>query len=83
MNARGAVEAALFSASSPLRVRDIADRTGLSDAKVREMLKVLQEEYDERESAIRISKIGPDFVMRLRDEYLSSLSLFLCSHVLL
>ena len=70
MNARGAVEAALFSASSPLRVRDIADRTGLSDAKVREMLKILQEEYDERGSAIRISKIGPDFVMRLRDEYL-------------
>ena len=70
MNARGAVEAALLCASCPLRVRDIADRTGLSDAKVREMLKILQEEYDERGSAIRISKIGPDFVMRLRDEYL-------------
>ena len=69
MDAKGAVEAALFSASHPLRVRDIAERTNLSDSTVREMLKKLKAEYDERGSAIRVSKIGPDFVMRLRDEY--------------
>ena len=69
MNSKGAEEAALFSASHPLRVRDIADRTNLSDATVRTMLKELKAEYDERGSAMRISKIGPDYVMRLRDEY--------------
>lgn len=69
MDSKGAVEAALFSASRPLRVRDIAERTGLSDASVRDALKKLKQEYDERGSAIRISKIGPEIVMRLRDEY--------------
>lgn len=69
MDPKCAVEAALFSASRPLRVRDIAERTGLEDTQVREALKSLKQEYDDRGSAIRISKIGSEIVMRLRDEY--------------
>ena len=70
VNAKGAVEAALFSSSNPLRVRDIAERTGLSDEKVREMLERLHDEYERRNSAMKISKIGSDYVMMLRDEYI-------------
>lgn len=70
MNPKGAVEAALFSASSPLRVRDIAERTGLDDDKVKELLERLHDDYERRNSAMKISKIGADYVMMLRDEYL-------------
>lgn len=52
-----------------MRVRDIADKTGLSDSTVRAALKELDAEYDARGSAIMIAKIGPDFRMQLRDEY--------------
>lgn len=69
MSSKGAVEAALFSAAQPFRVRDIAEKTGLSDEAVRSALKVLIAEYDDRESAIRINKIGSEYRMQLREEY--------------
>lgn len=70
MNAKGAVEAALFSASGPLRVKDIAERTGLEEEKVKTLLERLADEYERRSSAIKVSKIGSDYVMMLRDEYM-------------
>ncbi len=69
MESKGAVEAALFSSAQPLRVKDISDRTGLSETAVRAALKDLVSEYDERGSAIKIAKIGPNFCMQLREEY--------------
>lgn len=69
MDSKGAVEAALFAASEGLRVRDIAERTGLSDSTVRSALKDLSEEYDERNSAIEVVKINSEYLMQLRKEY--------------
>jgi len=69
LESKGAVEAALFAASGGLRVRDIAELTGLSDSTVRSSLKELAAEYEERGSAIRILKIGPEYLMQLREEY--------------
>lgn len=69
MDPKGAVEAALFSASAPLRVRDIAERTGLDDDKVRGLLERLHDDYERRNSAIKISKVGAEYVMMLREEY--------------
>ncbi|MCL2510158.1 MAG: SMC-Scp complex subunit ScpB [Methanomassiliicoccaceae archaeon] len=69
MDEKGAVEAALFSSSEKIGVPDIADRTGLSEGKIRQALKDLRKEYDDRESAIMIAKIGNEYKMMLRTEY--------------
>lgn len=69
MNEKGAVEAALFSSAEKLRVSDIAERTGLPEANIRHALKDLRQEYDERDSAMMIAKIGNEYCMMLRTEY--------------
>ena len=69
MNEKGAVEAALFSSSENLRISDIAEKTGLSEEDVRYALKDLRKEYEDRDSAIMIAKIGSEFRMMLRTEY--------------
>lgn len=69
MDDKGAVEAALFSSAGNLRVTDISERTGLSESDVRYALKDLRQEYDERDSAMMIAKIGSEYRMMLRPEY--------------
>jgi segregation and condensation protein B len=69
VNEKGAVEAALFSSSENLRISDIAEKTGLSEEDVRYALKDLRKEYEDRDSAIMIAKIGSEFRMMLRTEY--------------
>ncbi len=69
MDARGAVEAALFTSSHPMPVREIAERTSLSEEKVKDVLQDLSRVYDMVNSAIRIAKIGNDYAMALREEY--------------
>jgi segregation and condensation protein B len=66
---KGAVEAALFSSAEKINVAGIAERTGLSEEKIRHALKDLRKEYDDRNSAIMIAKIGNEFKMMLRAEY--------------
>ena len=69
MDEKGAVEAALFSSAEKVGVSDIADRTGLSEDKIRTALRDLRKEYDDRGSAIMIAKIGNEYKMMLRTEY--------------
>jgi len=69
VNEKGAVEAALFSSSENLRISDIAEKTGLSEEDVRYVLRDLRKEYEDRDSAIMIAKIGNEFRMMLRTEY--------------
>lgn len=69
MDAKGAVEAALYSSSENLRITDIAERTGFSEEEIRTALMDLRREYDDRESAIVIAKIGTEYRMMLRSEY--------------
>jgi len=66
---KGAVEAALFSSAEKVSVSDIADKTGLSEEKIRTSLRDLRKEYDDRGSAIMIAKIGNEYKMMLRTEY--------------
>jgi len=63
------VEAALFSAGRPLRVSEIAQVTDISADIVRKAVKTLMIEYGSRETAMEIAKVGPKYVMQLRDEY--------------
>ena len=69
MNEKGAVEAALFSSAEKISVPDIAERTGLSEEKIRHALRDLRKEYDDRDSAIMIAKIGNEYKMMLRTDY--------------
>jgi len=63
------VEAALFSAGRPLRVSEIAHVTDISAETVRKAVKSLIEEYGSRETAMEIAKVGPKYVMQLKDDY--------------
>ncbi|MBO4797178.1 MAG: SMC-Scp complex subunit ScpB [Candidatus Methanomethylophilaceae archaeon] len=69
MNPKSAVEAALFSASGNLRISEIAEKTGFSDEEVRTAIIDLRREYDSRDSAIMIAKLGGEYRMMLRTEY--------------
>lgn len=69
MDAKGAVEAALFASADNLKISDIAERTGIPEEEVRTALMDLRRDYDGRNSAIVIAKIGTEFRMMLRSEY--------------
>jgi len=69
VNVKAAVEAALFSSSENLRVSEIAAKTNLPVEEVRTAVMDLRREYDERDSAIQIAKIGTEYRMMLRPEY--------------
>jgi len=69
VDARGAVEAALFASAKGLRVIDIANQTGLTEEAVRAALKTLSIEYERMGSAIKIAKIDAEYAFQLREEY--------------
>ncbi len=69
MDVKGAVEAALFSSPENLRISQIAERIGFPEEEVRTALMDLRKDYDDRDSAIVIAKIGTEFRMMLRSEY--------------
>jgi len=69
MNKKSEVEAALFSASEPITAKDIGDKIDMPDIQVRELIKELIKEYDSRDSAIQITKVGNEYRMQLREEY--------------
>ena len=68
MKVKAAVEAALFSAADNLRISDIAEKTGIPEEEVRTAILDLRREYDERDSAIMVAKIGGEYRMMLRTE---------------
>ncbi len=69
MDSKGAVEAALYSASDKLSISAIAEKTGIPVEEVRSAIMDLRREYEERDSAIQIAKIGTEYRMMLRPEY--------------
>lgn len=69
MGVKGAVEAALFSSPEAMGISAIAEKTGFPEEEVRTALLDLRRDYDDRDSAIAIAKIGSEFRMMLRSEY--------------
>ncbi|MCL2318349.1 MAG: SMC-Scp complex subunit ScpB [Methanomassiliicoccaceae archaeon] len=69
MKGKGAVEAALFSSPEKMSPAAIAERAGIPEDDVKVALRDLRKEYDERESAIMIAKIGNEYKMMLRAEF--------------
>lgn len=76
MDVKGAVEAALFASADNLKLSDIAERTGFPEEEVRTAMMDLRREYEERDSAIVISKIGSEFRMMLRPEFNDYIGMF-------
>ena len=76
MDTKGAVEAALFASSENLKISDIAAKTGIPVEEVRTALMDLRKEYDGRDSAIQIAKIGTEYRMMLRPEYSECIGTF-------
>ena len=76
MDPKGAVEAALFSASENLSVSDIAEKTGIPVEEVRTAVMDLRREYEARDSAIQIARIGTEYRMMLRPEFSECTSTF-------
>lgn len=63
------VEAVLFSSSQPVKVSDMEVQTQLDGAVIRKALKKLQQEYDQRGSAIEVAKTGLGFSLIVREQY--------------
>ncbi len=63
------VEAVLFSSDRPLRVGEIAKIGNLKSEEVSKAMRRLRKEYEERDGAIEIARIGNKYVMQLRREY--------------
>ncbi len=65
------VEAVLFSSDRPLRVGEIAKVAGLTSQDVSKAMRKLREEYEKRNGAIEIARIGNKYVMQLRQDYVN------------
>ncbi|PTD93761.1 SMC-Scp complex subunit ScpB [archaeon SCG-AAA382B04] len=63
------VEAALFTAGSPLNKNEISKVTGLKKNRVEELVKKLRKKYQKRNTALEIKKIGKKYVMQVKTEY--------------
>lgn len=70
LEAKSTIEAALFMSTSPMTVRTLSKISGLNSWKlVQDRLKELQQEYEQRGSAIVISFEDGGYLMRLKPEY--------------
>ncbi|MCK5024478.1 MAG: SMC-Scp complex subunit ScpB [Thermoplasmata archaeon] len=63
------VEAILFSAGKPLRLKEIEDATGLEEKIIRSALRKLIRSYKSRNTALDVVKTGPKYSMQLKEEY--------------
>jgi|SRR5271157_4134829 len=75
LDAKSTIEAALFMSTSPMTVRSLSKISGLNSWKlVQDRLKELQQEYEQRRSAIVISFEDGGYIMRLKPEYEAKVS---------
>ncbi len=70
MDVKQILEASLFSSEEPIKLSDIAREFNISTKDLYRALRSLKKDYDERNSAIEIVKIGQKYVMQLREEFL-------------
>ncbi len=67
---KGAVEAIVFAANSPVTVRQIRETLGLDDpAGVREALNALKLEYEERDGGISMVEVAGGYQFRTNPRY--------------
>ncbi len=72
---RKIAEAALFAAGKALTIEELSSITGVSSiGYLKNMMEQLIKEYDARNSAITITKIGDSYMMSVKDEYAPKVS---------
>jgi segregation and condensation protein B len=69
MRKRGLLEAILFLTSRALTERQLAEVTGMSLPTVRRTLTLLAQEYNDRNSAIAVSRHGRRWILQVREPY--------------
>ncbi|MBD6955154.1 MAG: SMC-Scp complex subunit ScpB [Aciduliprofundum sp.] len=69
MEIKQLVEASLFASEEPLKASEIGENLRVDTKTVYKAIKELKREYDERQSAIEIVKIGQRYIMQLREGY--------------
>jgi segregation and condensation protein B len=66
------IEAALFSAGKPLKLEELAESTNIDKEKLRKYVKNLIKNYNNRETALEIAKVGDKYAMLLKPDYTAS-----------
>jgi len=71
-NEKRMVESVLFSASEPVRIKDIRESTGFSIKIVKDTLKELMDDYSinrKNDTSMEIVKAGEKYIMQLKKNY--------------
>ncbi len=63
------IEAILFSSDKPMRVGEMAKIANINKEEISRGMRRLRKEYEKRDGAIEILKIGNKYVMQLKDQY--------------
>jgi segregation and condensation protein B len=70
------IEAALFSTGAPIGIEELKESTDLTEKVIKEALKLLIAEYNERETALEVAKVGDKYAMQLRPQYANHVTKF-------
>jgi segregation and condensation protein B len=74
MKAEQLIEAALFVSTDPISVKKLAEISSVGEEKVEEIVEKLKKEYEKRESAIEIRKVGDNhYLMQAKDIFATPL----------
>jgi len=65
----GLIEAALFSAGRAVSIDELEEATQLSPDEIKNSIKNLVKEYENRDSALYLVKVSGKYLMKIRDEY--------------
>ncbi|EQD66763.1 chromosome segregation and condensation protein, ScpB [mine drainage metagenome] len=67
------VEALLFAAGKPLGVKEITQALGVDDYRpIQAAVRILQENYAHRQSALEVRRVGDRYALQLREEWVST-----------
>ncbi|MDD3398176.1 MAG: SMC-Scp complex subunit ScpB [Candidatus Methanomethylophilaceae archaeon] len=66
---RSILEAILFSSPQAVSAKELAELAGMTTARLRQAVKELDQEYESRDSALRIIRTEGGYSLQLRDEY--------------
>jgi segregation and condensation protein B len=61
------VESVLFSASTPVSVKEINEITGISSSTISSALRSLRKDYNNRDTAMEIVRIGKKYIMQISE----------------
>lgn len=69
MQDKAILEAILFSSPEPVGNKELMELTDFTSARLKDALKSLSQDYDERESAIQVMRVAGKYSILLREEY--------------